>query len=798
MTVFDDLRFATRGLLRTRQTTLTVVCVLAIVLGISTAAFTIVNAMTRGLPVEDADEIVSLDAVNRAGQELGVSYLDFREWRQIRSLAGAGAYTQTLLTLAEPGHPTEQAFAAYISAGTFEVLGERPILGRSFTAADDQPGAVPVVLIGFSLWQGRYGGHPDVVGRSVRVNGTPATIIGVMPEGFRFPLIADVWQPLSAMPGLYEQPRDARTLQVFGRLADGVTRHSALAELDTVAERLSREYPSTNDGIRALITAHPGSFAPEALLLAFQGAILFLLLAAVTNVANASLQRTLDRSGQLAIHASLGASRIRLAGRVIAENVVLSAAAAIAGSGIAVLALQAFSSSVAGLVLPYYIRWTIDARVVAFLVGATLATGLLCGLIPAWHVWRSNASLSPAAVGRGIAVGRRRWATALLTAQIAVTFALLAGAGLMMRSFLALHRADLVIDAAALVETRVNLPVAKYRTAEQRIAFFDRLQERTSAIPGIESVAIATASPYGGTGLRQLAIDGRPELSARDTAQVSAVAVGPTYFRTLGLELVSGRPFNSTDGTGGNDVAIVNQRLAALHFPNSDPLGQRIRLGNPSAGPEPRWMTIVGVSRTLRQQFLQELDPVAYVPIRSNPPPFVTLLVRPRGGANVAEAIRQEIGAIDAELASSRVTRLDDIMAQSRWGHRVLGSLFTVFAVCALVLCGVGLYAVTAYSVTQRTKEIGVRLAVGAQRRDIIGQFLRGAAFPLVIGGAAGLGGAWGVGRLLRAFLIQTPSNDPLTLTTIATVLAATALLACFVPARRGAGLDPAVALRVE
>jgi putative ABC transport system permease protein len=798
MTLFNDLRFATRGLLRTRQTTLAVISVLAIVLGISTAVFTIVNAMTRGLPVEDADELVSLSALNRAGQELGVSYLDFQEWRQIRSLSRAGAYTQTVLTLAEPGHPTEQTFAAYISVGAFEILGERPFLGRSFSAADGRPGAVPVVMVGFSVWQGRYGGDPDVVGRSVRVNGTPATIIGVMPEGFRFPVIADVWQPLSAMPGLYEQPRDARTLQLFGRLANGVTRQSALAELETVAERLSREYPPTNDGIRGLITAYPGSFAPEALLLALQGAILFLLLAAITNVANASLQRTLDRSGQLAIHASLGASRIRLAGRVMVENAVISAAAAAAAYGIAVLALQAFSSSVAGLVLPYYIRWTMDARVLAFLVGAALATGMLCGLIPAWHVWRSNVNLSPTGIGRGIAAGSRRWATPLITAQIAVTFVLLAGAGLMMRSFLAVYRADLVIDAASLVETRINLPPAKYATPEQRIAFYDQLQERISAIPGIDSVAIATASPYGGTGLRHLSIDGRPESSPRDSTPVSAVAVGPTYFRTLGLELVSGRPFTAMDGRSGNDVAIINQRLATLHFSNSDPLGQRIRLTNPNGGPEPRWLTVVGVSRTLRQQFLQELDPVAYVPMRSNPPPFVTLLVRPRGEANVAAAIRQEIGAIDNELASSRVTRLDDIMAQSRWGHRVLGNLFTVFAVCALVLCGVGLYAVTAYSVTQRTKEIGVRLAVGAQRRDIIGQFLRGAAIPLVVGGAAGLGGALWVGRLLRTFLVQTASNDPLTLATIATVLAATTLLACVVPARRGARLDPVVALRVE
>ena len=259
MTLFDDLRFATRGLLRTRHSTSAVVSVLAIVLGISTAVFTIVNAMTRGLPVDDADELVSLSAQN-PGQRLGVSYLDFREWRQIPSLAGAGAHSQTVLTLAEPAHPTEQAFAAYVSAGTFEILGERPILGRSFSAADDQSGAVPVVIVGFSVWQGRYGGDPDVVGRSVRVNGAPATIIGVMPEGFRFPVVADVWQPLRAMPGLYEQPRDARTLQVFGRLVDRITPQSALAELEAVAERLSREYPPTNDGIRR---ASPRTRAPS-------------------------------------------------------------------------------------------------------------------------------------------------------------------------------------------------------------------------------------------------------------------------------------------------------------------------------------------------------------------------------------------------------------------------------------------------------------------------------------------------------------------------------------------------------
>lgn len=796
MTLFDDVRFSVRSLSGARQSTFSVMFVLAVVLGISTCVFAIVNAMTRGLPVRDAHEIVSLSSRDSAGRRLGVSYLDFQDWRRLQSVIGAGAFSQATLTLAEPTHPTQRIGGAFLSAGSFETLGNQPVLGRTFGLDDDRPGAPLVAVLGFEVWNGRYGGDADVIGRAINVNGASATIVGVMAEGFGFPVVAGMWLPLNAMPGLTERGRDARDLQVFGRLADNATLTDARAELQITTEQLSREYPATNEGIGGEVEPFPGPFAPRSFLLALESAVLFLLLAAVMNVANASLQRALGRSGQFAMHAALGASRLRLARRVIVENVLLAAIAGLLAFGVAVMALSAFSSSVAGVTFPYYLQWTMDARVVGFLFAATLGTGVLSGAIPATYVFRSNlrfaeqrANMDEAPRGRS----SRRWAVPLLVTELAATLVLLATAGLMMRSFLEVYRADSVIDASSLLETRINLLAAEYPTPEQRVIFYDQLEQRMAAIPGVESVGIATAAPYGGAGRQELQIDGRPEPSEADAIRVSAVAVGSTYFSTLGLQTTVGRPLNADDGRAGSATAVINQRLAALHFPNGDTLGQRIRVGA-----LPEWLTIVGVSRTLRQQFFQELDPVVYVPLQLIAPQAVTLLVRPRGDVNVASAIRQEIRAINSNLASSAVTSLNDRMVQSRWGHRVLGNLFTVFALCALMLCALGLYATSAYAVTRRTKEIGIRLAIGAKPGDIARLFLRGTVVPLIIGLAGGLVGALWVGQLLRAFLIQTQPADPVTLMAIVTVLVVTVLLASFFPARRGARLDPVVTLRSE
>ena len=444
-----------------------------------------------------------------------------------------------------------------------------------------------------------------------------------------------------------------------------------------------------------------------------------------------------------------------------------------------------------------------DARVLGFMAAACLGTGLIFGLVPALHLSRTSANevLKESGWTGSGGVRARRWTRVLLGIELAFTLVLLAGAGLMMRSFLALHRADRVVDGSQVVAMGLTLPVQRY-PREQWTVFYDRLMERLQGISPIASASLTSNVPFAGARRRALAVDARPPAKEGTAPNVSFVAIGPDYFETLGVRLLRGRPFTAIDGSPGHETVIVNERFAGLHFPNEEPLGRRIRLSDPVAsGIEAPWLTIVAVSPSIRQQQpidLQELDPVAYVPMRADPRPFATLLVRGPAPEGLATLVRQEVQALDPELAVSGIISLRVLEGQSRWAHRVFGLMFAVFAGIALAVSAVGLYATTAYSVRQRTQEIGVRMALGAQRGDVVWLFVRHALLPLGAGLVAGLGGALVIGRLLQSFLMQTSAADPATLVSIAILLVAVALAACFWPARRATRLDPVTALRYE
>jgi len=754
----------------------------------------------RGLPVEQPDRIVGF---NLGDRPLNASYRDIDDWRAARSFADLAAYSGSTMTTGDEGRSPTVFPGAYISANAFGLLGERPMLGRGFLPADDRPGAPAVVILGYQVWSGQYVSDPSIVGKTIRVNALPAIVVGVMPSGFRFPMVQDIWQPLGAMPRLVSDRRAVRTLSVFGRLAAGVSIRQAQAELNTIAERLAREHPDTNQDFRPVVVPYTGT-SNHPIFIALFGAMGFVLLIACANVANLLLARSARRSREICIRASLGATRWRIVRQLLGESVLLALAAGALGLALSTAAVKWFSNIVEGINFPYWYsdRWTMDERVFAFVASICVATVFLFGLLPALHLSRSNLSQGLKDGGRSgtAGPGARRWTSALLIAQLAFTVVLLSGAGLMVRSLWQLFEADRIVDTRNLFRVSMRLPPAKYPGAAERLALYGKLEEQLTGLPPIASATVATAVPFIGAPQWRMAVDGAPASAGEQLLSVALIAAGTTYFDTLGLGLVRGRSFTNRDGMPGYESAIVNQRLSEMFFANENPVGRRIRLVNPNASASPVEITatIVGVAQTVRHNFFNDIDPAVYVPYRANPSPAMLLV---RGRANEAAAtaaVREQIRQIDPDIGVFGITPAERDKTQSRWGNTVFGTMIAVFAGVALVLAAVGLYAVTAYGVTQRTQEIGVRMALGAEASAVVWLFVRGALMPLAVGLALGLAGGFGVGRLLRSMLVLTSPTDPATFATIAFMLIVVTLVACLWPARRAADLDPVLALRTE
>jgi predicted permease len=810
MTIWNDLRYAFRLFVKDRWFTAAAATALALGIGANSTVFTLVNAvLIRGLPFDEPDRIISLGTTDARNRDLDVSYLDYRDWRDAnRSFTGLAAYSGATMNVSDAGRAPERYQGVYITANGFRVIGERAALGRDFVPEDDLPGAPAVLLLGNGVWKSRYGSDPAVVGRSVRVNDVPSVVVGVMPEGFRFPNNADMWQPLSQMPGLADQKRDTRPLSVFGRLAPNVTLAQASSDISTIAARLSREYPEANKDIQPTLMTwndRVNGGPIRLMFLSLMGAVAFVLLIACSNVANLLLSRSAHRAREIAVRVSLGATRWQIVRQLIFESLLLAAVGGVVGLGLSIIGVRIFDAAVSdpSLGKPYWIKFTMDGRVIGFLAAVCLGTGLLFGLAPALHVSKTDVNEVLKEGGRSATGGlrARRWTNVLLVVELALTLVLLAGAGFMARSFLSLYHLDLGIDPAHLTTMRLALPDRKYPTPEARVAFVDQLEDRLTAVPSIEAGSVANVLPLSGGGRRLLTIDGRPVDPASMPPSVTTLVTGPGYFDALDVN-VRGRAFTRTDGAAGREAVVVNERLAALHFPNEDPIGRRIRLTVERAGDTaPAWMTIVGVSPTVRQEGLQdpEPDPVAYLPYRANPVPLVFLIVRgPRDASEVASVLREEVRALDPDLPLFSIRGMDEVLAVQRWPYRVFGTMFAVFAAIALVLSAVGLYGVTAYSVAQRRQEIGVRMALGARPGQVRWLVVRQGIVKLAIGLSLGLAGALGVGRLLGSLLVQTGSHDLLTLGTIALVLAVVSIAACLGPARRATRLDPVAALRSD
>ena len=833
---WQDLRFAARLLLKERWFTAAAVLALGLGIGLTSTGFTVYNAMlVRGLPVDDQDRVMALAMRDADGRERLLSYLDFRDWRaEATAFSGVAAYGEPAMTVGDPGLATERFPGARVTANTFRLLGIEPLLGRDFRPEDDGPGAAPVVMLGHGVWTRRYGADPEVLGRVIRVDGAPATVVGVMPEGFEFPMWAELWQPLGLTPDLAGQPRDRRVFRAVGRLADGVTVARAQSDLDAVAARLAAAYPDTNAEFRPWVDPfnehYNGTLRPALTALLIAAGIVLLI--ACANAANLLLARAARRSREVGMRVSLGATRARIVRQLLAECVVIAGAAGVLGLGLANVCARLLAMSIEPLMAPFWVDFAIDGRVLAFLTITCLSAALIFGLAPALHTSRANVRDLATAAGPAGAAGRpaRRWMGWLVTAELALTLVLLAGAGLMARSLLTLARADRVIDTAGVATMQIGLPDARYPTAAQRIAFFRTLHEQVAASPSITSVTRASAIPFapGGAARRTVTIDGRPAPDGDSAPTARVVAIANDYFEALGLRLQRGRSFMDRDGTAGYASVIVNRRFADLLLADDDPLarqpspdgsarrptdpaavrtvprrgllGRRIRLTPAGEGGEAGpWLTIVGVSPTVRQSMGEAPGPVAYLPYRAEALPFAELLVRSELGPDAAaRAVGQIVRRLDPDVPIGRIWTLDGVLGQTLFIPRMIGSLLGAFAWVALVLSAVGLYGVTAYAVTQRTQEIGVRMALGAQAGQVRWMVLRRGLAQLGVGFGLGLWGALTVGRLFEAWLVDTPPNDPATQFAVAVLLGGVSVAACVWPARRAARLDPVAALRHE
>lgn len=818
MGLWEDIRFAGRLLLKDKWFSLVAATALALGIGVNATVFTFVNAvLIRGLPIADPDRTMAVDSYDRIrNRGAGLSFLDYRDFKDnSRTFDAFGAYNGTLANLSDEGQPPERYNGSNITWNTFSVLGTRPIIGRDFTAQDDVRGAPAVALIGYKVWINRYGSNPSVIGRNVRINDVPTTIIGVLPEGFQFPFNTDVWLPLHQINGLEEQKRNSRVLQGFGHLAPGVTRAQATSELINISRRIESENPETNKDIQARVQTfneQQNGGPIRVVFLSLMGAVAFVLLIACANVANLLLSRATNRAREISVRVSLGASRWRIVRQLLLESVLLSMIAGLGGLGIAEIGIRLFDRATQDVGRPYWIQFTMDGTVIAFFAVVCLGTGIIFGLAPALHAAKTDVNEILKEGGRSGSAGvrARRWTGALMVAELVLTVVLLAGAGFMMRNFVTMYRLDLGIDTSKLLTMSLALPERKYPALEQRLAFYERLEERLKSNSKIENVTVTSNIPIQGGFLRKLEIDGKPLDQGQQAPNVTMLTVDPRYFKTMGLPLLRGRELTDEDGMAGHEpAAIINQRFAALHFAGQDPLGRRIKLSidlqggaAPQGGiPLALTATVVGIVPNLRQRDFQLPDPdaIAYLPFRVDPRGFMNLIVRAAGDPNsMTPLLREEVRAIDADLPLFGIRTMDDQLAQARWPFRIFGAMFAIFAFIALVLSAVGLYAVTAYAVSQRTQEIGIRMALGAQSNEVSWLFLRRSIIQLAIGLTLGIGGAFGVGTLFQQtqLLVQNRAGDPITIGGIALLLLVVASIACFVPAKRATRLDPLIALR--
>lgn len=811
--ILQDVRFGVRLLTRDRGFALTALFVLGFGIGVNNMLFTILRAHTlRGIPIHSPDRVLYISTFDQQTPDRGVSFPELQDLRaHTRTLTGVAAYSPTAVAVGDEGRAPDRVDAAYATSNAFALLGIHPARGRTFDADEDDAGAAAVVVLGHGVWSSRYGADPALLGRTIFVDGVPSIVIGVMPPQNGFPTTADLWLPLGRLPGLANQPRNARALRVFGRLRDGVTEADARVEIQNIVSRLADEFPDTSRGNQARVTPINerllGRLTDPAWL-AFMGFGCLALLVSCLNVANLMLSHAVDRAREIAVRTSLGATRSRIVRQLLSESAIIAAGGALLGVLVSFAGVRVFTTAIPPNTMPYWFDYRMDTDVLVALAAVAIATVFVFGIVPALHASKADVHAVLKGSGRGILhVARsRRWASAFMAFELAVSVVMMA----YLVADVQAPRYDLPTDRALdtddVLTGTVTLPADAYRTPESRRAFFARLDVNVRSLPSVSSVSMATVVPRRGAATERLEIEGQALGSGAEAPTIATVGVAARFFETLALQIERGRDFTAQDAGAGATNVLVSSRFVELFLRDRDPIGSRIRFVRTPSSNVPAlsersesngWLTVVGVAPQLNHRNPRE--PVVYVPFDAAPPATASVLLRAheeRGA--MTERLRETLRSLDPNLPIYRVWTMAEVVREQTWVARVSSGIVRSIAIIAFLFCIVGLYAVTAHSVAQRAHEIGIRMALGARPAQVTWMVVKRAALHVGIGLVLGIAGtvawtaAFGSGRLESRFF------GPDVLGPIAVLLAAATLVACWVPARRALRLDPVAALRSE
>ncbi|HEX8722317.1 MAG TPA: ABC transporter permease [Pyrinomonadaceae bacterium] len=817
-TLVQDIRFSARRLSKSPGFTLVALVSLALGIGANTAIFSLVNAvLLRPLPVAAPERLVSVSVTGGDDSMHAFSYptyLDFRDRGSGGVLSGLFAERFAPMSLSRAG-ASERVWGYLVTGNYFEVLGARAARGRTFTPEEDRaPLSAPVAVLSHACWLRRFGGDPGVVGRDVELNGHPFRVVGVMPEGFAGTEIVytpEVWVPMTMQewvePGnLWLERRETQNIFAVGRLKDGVTREQAEAALNLFAGQLGREYPETNEGQR-IVLVPPGFVIPQlrgavvGFAAVLMGAVGLVLLIACTNLANLLLARASSRRKEMALRVALGASRWRLVRQLLTESLLLALAGGAAGLLLAAWLLDLVAAYRPPIDVPVWIEAGVDWRVLAFALGASLLTTLLFGLAPALQATRTDLVPALKDAGRGDGRTRSRLRGALVVAQVTLSLVLLVAAGLTLRALARLQTASPGFEVEGGLVASFDLGLQGYDEARGR-EFGRRLVERVRAMPGVRAASLTDLFPLSlNYTSNSVYVEGRPGARGANVPIAMASSVEPSYFDAMGIPVVAGRPFGERDDERAPRVVVVNETFARRFFPGAEPAREAVGKRIGFKGDQGPWAEIVGVAKDGKYWTIGEAPELfVYSPLAQRYTSTATLVVRAAGGdpRALVPALRAEARALDAALPLYDVKTFEEHMGVSLFPARVAAALLGGFGLLALVLAGTGIYGVVSYAAAQRTREIGIRMALGAQRGDVL-RLVAGRGMLLVGAGVAlGLAGALALTRFMEGVLYGVSATDPFTFALVVALLLGVALVACLLPARRATKVDPMVALRYE
>ena len=804
--LFQDLRYAVRTVAASPGFALLTIACLALGIGVNSTMFSVVDTIEiRPLPFREPDRLVALFTTHSANgvSRDSVSYLDWQDWiARTHSFDDIAAVGGRSLTLADGNEP-ERFVGATVSWNLFPMLGVQPILGRQFRPEEDRVGGPPVVMLSHGVWQRRYAADPGMIGRTITVNGAPSTVIGVMPPQFQFPERAQLWIPVTPVERASKRPD--RTLDVFGRLKAGASIAAAREDLVSVAGQLANEQAADQGWSAAVVTMRDALMPDDVrlIVLTMMGAVTLVLLIACANVANLLLARATVRQREIAVRAALGAGRARIVRQLLTESVLIALLAAPLGVAVAFVGLRLLTNAIPPQnQVPYYIDWSMNPRILVYTVAIAIATGVLFGLAPALQAARLDFhdALKDGGRGAGGHSKRNRLRNVLVVAEIALSLVLLVGASLFVRSFLNFEASRAGLDSSAWMLMRFYMPGDAYDAPDAMTRRVQDIVRRIEALPGVTTAMGSNMVPYlSGGGSAANAAEGST-VPKEQEALALYFAVTPHALRTLNVAVVSGRDFTEAEASTKTPVAIVNGVLASRLWPNvSDVVGRRFRIDDDPANP---WLTVVGVVPDFRLFTVRDGKPSPYVfiPYSFEPTRNTGLTIRVAGGApaSIVGAAREQIRASDPMLPIFSAQSGDEARADTYWQYGLFGWMFSIFGGIALALAAIGVYGVLAYSVSQRTQEIGVRMALGASRGTvfslIVGQGARLAAAGILVG----VVGAFAVTRIVKSLLYNVSATDPLSFGLTGAFLVMVALVASYVPARRATAVDPMVALRSE